>query len=156
MKKYTYFKQEEGAPEPLEKSVFHTVRFNEMDIMKVVWHGHYTAMFEDARMALGDAAGLGYKQFFDRGILLPVRQLHTDYLAPLTYGHTYEVKARLFYSEAVRLNFDFTVLDEQKQIMARGYTIQLLVNEKGQVLFERPAFYEDICRLWKQGKLKLN
>lgn len=156
MKKYTYFEQEQNAPAPLEKSVFHTVRFHEMDVMQIVWHGNYVAMFEDARMALGDAAGLGYRDFFKHGIVLPVRQMHIDYLSPLTYGHSYEVKARLFYSQAVRLNFDFTVLNEQKQIMARGYTVQLLVDENKQVLFERPAFYEEICRLWKQGKLKLN
>jgi len=107
-------------------------------------------------MALGDAAGLGYRDFFKHGVVLPVRQMHIDYLAPLTYGHTYEIKARLFYTEAARLNFDFTVLNETKQIMARGYTVQLLVDEKQQVLFERPPFYEDICRLWKQGKLKLD
>ena len=132
------------------------VEFYDVDSMRIVWHGNYVAMFEDARMALGDAAGLGYRDFFKHGIVLPVRQMHIDYLSPLTYGHTYEVKARLFYSQAVRLNFDFTVLNEQKQIMARGYTVQLLVDENKQVLFERPAFYEEICRLWKQGKLKLN
>ncbi len=156
MKKYNYFPQEPQDPAPLEKSVFHTVRFHEMDVMQIVWHGHYVALCEDARMALGDAFGLGYKDFFDNGVLLPVRQMHLDYLSPLTYGHTYEVKARLFYTEAVRLNVDFTILDEQKNVKARGYSVQLLTDKNNQVLFERPAFYEKICRLWKQGKLTQN
>lgn len=155
MKKYDYFKQGPNEPKPLEKSVLHTVRFNEIDLMQVVWHGHYVAMCEDARMALGDAVGLGYEDFFKRGIFLPVRQMHLDYLAPLVYGHTYEVKARLFYSEAVRLNVDFTILDECKKIMTRGYSVQLLVDKNQQFLFERPAFYQEICQLWKEGKLRL-
>ena len=154
MKKYIYFKQEPGSPAPLEKSVFHTVRFHEVDAMRIVWHGHYVAMCEDARMAVLSSVGLGYGDFFDRGVLLPVRQMHLDYLAPLTYGHTYEVKARLFYTDAVRLNVDFTVLDEQKNIMARGYSVQLLTDKNTQqVLFERPEFYEKICQAWKQGTL---
>ncbi len=154
MKTYTYFKQEPSDPLPLEKSIFHTVRFHEIDAMKIVWHGHYVAMCEDARMALGDAVGLGYADFFKRGILLPVRQMHLDYLSPLAYGKTYEVKARLFYTEAVRLNVDFTILDEHKQIMTRGYSVQLLTDKNQQVLFERPAFYEEICQAWKRGVLK--
>ncbi len=155
MKQYNYFKQEPNAPKPLEKSIFHTVRFHEMDVMQIVWHGHYVAMCEDARMALGDAFGMGYADFFNHGVLLPVRQMHLDYLAPLTYGHTYEVKARLFYTDAVRLNVDFTILNEQKEVMARGYSVQLLVDKNSQqVLFERPTFYEKICQAWKQGKLQ--
>ena len=58
MKQYNYFKQEPNAPKPLEKSIFHTVRFHEMDVMQIVWHGNYVAMCEDARMALGDAFGM--------------------------------------------------------------------------------------------------
>lgn len=153
-KKYTYFKQEPTDPQPLEKSIFHTVRFHEIDVMKIVWHGHYVAMCEDARMALGDSVGLGYADFFRHGVLLPVRQMHVDYLAPLLYGHTYEIKARLFYTEAVRLNVDFTILDEQKKVMARGYSVQLLMDKNQQVLFERPPFYEKTCQAWKQGKLQ--
>ncbi len=155
MKKYDYFKQGPNDPKPLEKSILHRVRFNEIDLMQVMWHGHYVAMCEDARMALGDAVGLGYSDFFKHGILLPVRQMHLDYLAPLVYGHTYEVQARLFYSEAVRLNVDFTILDECKNIMTRGYSVQLLVDKNQQVLFERPAFYQEICQVWKEGKLRL-
>ena len=155
MKNYTYFKPEPNAPAPLEKSVFHTVRFHEVDAMKNVWHGHYVAMCEDARMAVLSGVGLGYGDFFKHGVLLPVRQMHLDYLAPLTYGHTYEVKARLFYTDAVRLNVDFTILDEKKTVMARGYSVQLLTGkDTQQVLFERPAFYEKICQAWKQGTLQ--
>ena len=80
--------------------------------------------------------------------------MHLYYLAPLKYGHTYEVKARLFYTEAARLNVDFTILDEEKKVMARGYSVQLLMDKNQQVLFERPAFYEKICQEWKEGKLQ--
>ena len=154
MKNYIYFKQEPTDPAPLEKSIFYTVRFHELDVMQIVWHGNYVAMCEDARMALGNAFGVGYEVFFKHGVLLPVRQMHLDYLVPLTYGHTYEIKARLFYTEAVRLNVDFTILDEQKNIMTRGYSVQLLMDKNQQVLFERPAFYEKICQMWRQGKLQ--
>ena len=34
-----------------------TVRFHEVDAMCVVWHGHYLAYFEQARVAFGNALG---------------------------------------------------------------------------------------------------
>lgn len=153
MKKIIYFTPQLGDPKPLEKSVFRTVRFNEIDPMGILWHGHYISYFEDARVALGNAFGIGYQDFFNQGIKLPVRRVHADYLAPLVYGQTYEVKARLFYSDAVRLNYDFTILDTQGKICTRGYSVQLLVDKDNNLLLERPAFYEKLCQAWKEGKL---
>lgn len=152
MKKIVYFTPQPSDPKPLEKSVFRTVRFNEIDPMGILWHGHYIGYFEDARVALGDAYGIGYQDFFNQGIKLPVRQVHADYLASLVYGQTYEVKARLFYTDAVRLNYDFTILDAQGKICTRGYSVQLLVDKDNNLLLERPAFYEKFCRAWKEGK----
>ena len=155
MKKLIYFTTPEGAPAPLEKSFFREVRFNEVDPMGIMWHGYYADYFEDARCALGDALGIGYQDFFDRGYTLPVRQMHVDYLAPLRYKQRCEIKARLFYSEAVRLNYDFTILDDNGRVVARGYSVQLITDKAGNVLFARPDFYEQVCRRWKAGEIKL-
>ena len=155
MKKINYFTTPEGDPAPLEKSVFRTVRFNEVDPMGIMWHGHYVSFLEDARVALGDALGVGYNDFFNRGITLPVRRMQVDYLAPLFYGKTYQIIARLFYSEAVRFNYDFTILDEHHHLCTRGCSVQLLVDKQGNLLVERPAFYEEFCQRWKNGQITL-
>ena len=55
MTKTNYFEQLPDMPAPLEKSVFRTVRFNEIDPMGIMWHGHYASFIEDARVALGDS-----------------------------------------------------------------------------------------------------
>lgn len=154
MKKITYFTPAPAHPAPLEKSVLRTVRFNEVDPMGILWHGHYISYFEDARVALGDAYGIGYRDFFDRGIKLPVRQVHADYLAPLSYGQTYQITARLFYADSVRLNYDFSILDASGRLCTRGYSVQLLVDKNDNLLLERPPFYEAFCRAWQAGKLK--
>jgi len=155
MKNIVYFTTPQGAPAPLEKSVFRTVRFNEIDPMGILWHGHYINYFEDARVALGDALGIGYQDFFNRSVMLPVRRVQVDYISSLFYGKTYEIKARLFYSDAVRLNYDFTILDENKHICTRGCSVQLLVDKDKNLLLERPPFYEQFCENWKNGKISL-
>ena len=153
MKKIEYFTTLPNMPKPLEKSVWRTVRFNEIDPMGILWHGHYASYIEDARVALGDCLGIGYQDFYNQGVLIPVRQFHVDYLASLTYPNTYEIKARLFYSDAARLNYDFTILDEKHQVMARGYSVQLMVDKDKNLLFEWPSFTHEFLKNWRDGKL---
>jgi acyl-CoA thioester hydrolase len=154
MKEIVYFVPPPGAPAPLEKSVFRTVRFNEVDPMGILWPGLYVGYFADARVALGDSLGIGYTDFFNRGITLPVRQMSVDYLAPLTFGRTYEIKARLFYCDAVRMNYDFTIYDDKHKICTRGMSVQPLVDQNKNLLLERPDFYEKLVQNWKEGKIK--
>lgn len=155
MTKTNYFEQLPDMPAPLEKSVFRTVRFNEIDPMGIMWHGHYASFIEDARVALGDSLGIGYQDFYDHGVAIPVRQLHIDYLAPLHYAQTYEIKARLFFSEAARLNYDFTILDGSGRVMTRAYSVQLLIDKEQRLLLEWPKFTQSFFRAWKEGTLKV-
>lgn len=153
MKNIEYFITPPGAPKPLEKSIFRTVRFNEIDPMGIVWHGHYAGYIEDARVALGDSLGIGYQDFYNQGILIPVRKFHVDYFNSLVFPRTYEIKARLFYSEAARLNYDFTILDDKQQVMTRGYSVQLMVDKNNNLLFEWPAFTQPFLKDWQSGKI---
>ena len=153
MKKIVYFTSPCAGPAPLEKSVFRTVRFNEVDPMGIMWHGHYASFIEDARVALGNALGIGYQDFYDHGVMIPLRQFHVDFLAPLRYAQTYEIQARLFFSEAARLNYDFTILDAEKKVCARGYSVQLMVDTNHNLLLEWPAFAQPFLAHWKKGTL---
>jgi acyl-CoA thioester hydrolase len=60
------------APQPLMAAPLRTVRFQEVDLMGVVWHGRYAEYFEDGRSAVGRAYGLDYRDFFREGIKAPV------------------------------------------------------------------------------------
>ena len=153
MKNIQYFEVPAGAPKPLENSFFRVVRFNEIDPMGILWHGHYASFIEDARVALGDSLGIGYQDFYNHGVMIPVRQFHVDYLAPLEYGKKYEIRARLFYTDAARLNYDFTFLDEAGKVMARGYSVQLMVDKNFNLLFEWPPFAQPFLQNWKLGKI---
>lgn len=153
MKKIVYFTSPSAGPAPLNKSVLRTVRFNEVDPMGIMWHGHYASFIEDARVSLGNALGIGYQDFYNHGVLIPLRQFHVDYLSPLFYANTYEIKAQLFYSEAARLNYDFTILNAEKKVCARGYSVQLMVDKENNLLLEWPAFTQPFLEQWKKGTL---
>ena len=55
------------------------VKFNEVDALGIVWHGHYIRFFEDGREAFGEKHGLAYMDIYRNGFLAPVVNLHCDY-----------------------------------------------------------------------------
>lgn len=44
-----------------------TVRFHEVDLLNVMWHGHYLKLFEDGREDFGRIHGLSYMDVFSHG-----------------------------------------------------------------------------------------
>lgn len=49
-----YFRPVPGAPAPLCVTTQREVRFEEVDVMRIVWHGRYASYFEDGRVAPGE------------------------------------------------------------------------------------------------------
>ena len=139
------------VPAPLVASVTRFVRFNEVDPLNVVWHGHYASYFEDARVAFGERYGLGYQAMYDPGFVTPVKQLQIDYEAPLRFNQECVITGSLFWSEAARLNFEYTVTDGEGRLTTRGYTVQLFLTLAGELVYARPDFYEAFRARWKNG-----
>ena len=76
------------------------VHFNEVDSMKLVWHGHYLRYCEDAREQYCGEHGLSYKTMEDEGCVAPVVRLQVEYYAPARMGWHLQVRcARLPGSE---------------------------------------------------------
>lgn len=143
-----------ALPPPLAASASRRVRFNEVDALGVVWHGHYASYFEDARTAFGERYGVDYQFMRDSGIVTPVKQMRVDYEAPLRFGQEFAVMGVLFWSEAARLNFEYVITGEDGRVFTRGCTVQLFVTlDDGGLLYAKPDFYEAFCGRWQRGEL---
>ncbi len=145
------FKTSPGDPAPISLTIKRTVRFEEVDSMGIVWHGRYFSYFEDARVALGDYLGLGYLDYYGKGVLAPIKETWADYLKPLRFGETAEVTATLHYTEAARINTSFSIVNEKGETVTRGYSIQLLLDAGGTVLLLPPPFHAEAYKRWKEG-----
>jgi acyl-CoA thioester hydrolase len=144
----------EAAPPPLNAGTARVVRFNEVDPLGIVWHGHYASYFEDARAAFGDKYGLGYQTIYDAGFIAPVKQMHIDYEAPLRFGQECRITASLFWSDAARLNFEYVIQDAEGRVTTRGCSIQLFLTLGGELLYAKPDFYEAFCARWRENSLR--
>src|SRR5512140_777258 len=108
----------------LEETTTVRVRFNEVDVLRIVWHGHYANYFEEARRAFGRRYGVDYTVFIDHNIAVPVVQLHVDYYTPARVSDVLEVKARLLKSDAAKLSFLYEVRRQgEEKLLCGGTTV---------------------------------
>ena len=139
------------APQPyLEETCVIPIRFHEVDSMLVVWHGHYVAYIEEARRALGRRYGVDYTTFFAHSTPAPVAQLHLDYLAPARLADTLTVTARLFKSEAAKLEFEYEIRRQSdRNLLAFASSLQVFTNLQGELILTMPPFMEERYRAWE-------
>lgn len=132
------------APEFLEETIEVRVRFQEVDSMAVVWHGHYLSYFEDARCALGRRYGFDYSDFAAHGCFAPVIHSELDHYAGAKMGELLTVRARLHLDQSARIDFTYRVARHADDTtLVLGRTVQVLTTQDGQLCVTRPPFYAE-------------
>lgn len=149
--KKQYFEQGVHDPPPLEVSTTRRVRFEEVDVLQMVWHGRYPGYFEDGRIAFGDKYGMTYQRFMKEKTVAPVVQMHLDYKQPLRFDEVFTIITKLHWTEAARLNFSYLINNQKNELAASGYTVQLLTNLDGTMLLFAPQWLQDFQSKWKDG-----
>jgi acyl-CoA thioester hydrolase len=146
-----YFKDNPQAPAPLMSKTNRRVRFEEIDALGMVWHGRYPSYFEDGRIAFGDQYGLTYHSFITHQVLAPIVQMHMDYKAPLRFDQIFQIETTLHWNEAMRLDFSYLLRNDTGQTVATGYTVQVLTDTNGAILFIPPDWIHDFREKWRTG-----
>ena len=123
-----YFKKDAQDPDPIDGTVARQVRFEEVDMLGIAWHGHYTSFFEDARVELGQRYGIGYMDLYDNGIVAPIKAVHVDYIHPLKFREEITIEGILHYSLAARINCEYIIRNSKGTTCATGYTVQMMLN----------------------------
>jgi acyl-CoA thioester hydrolase len=106
------------------------VRFHDVDMVGVVWHGHYVHYLENARWALMNQIDYGLDRMLASGTAWPIVELHTKYIRPARFGDRLRVRASLLEWESrLTLNYLVTRLDDGARV-ARGRTVQVAVDAR--------------------------
>ncbi len=150
---YNHLKQQPGDPEPLIVETLRRVRFEEVDLMQIVWHGRYPSYLEDGRAAFGEKYGLGYHDMYREKFMAPIVQMHIDYHEPLLFPDDFTIITRLHWSDAVKMNFSYKIMKDPDIVVATAYTVQVLTDIEQNFMLIRPPFVEDFCQNWKEGRL---
>lgn len=108
------------------------IPFHDVDMMDIVWHGHYVKYFEIARCALLDKIDYNYRQMRDSGYAWPVIDLVVRFVKPARFGQKIIVSAELTEWEN-RLKIHYQINDKQSgERLTKGHTIQVAVDMRNQ------------------------
>lgn len=112
----------------LEHEIEIVPAFHQIDMMEVVWHGHYADFLERARGALLARLGYGYLEMRASGFAWPVIELHIRYAQPLTLGQRVRVHARVVEWEN-RLKIKYELRDVLTgRRLTKAHTVQVAVD----------------------------
>ena len=135
----------------IEEKTTVRVRFHEVDMMRIVWHGHYLAYFEEARRAFGRRWGLDYEVFFENGVAAPIVRIEAEFSAPARLGDEIEVTARLMESEGAKIEFEYEARRiPGGEVLARGSSLQVFVGSDGLLLLTPPEFLIRLYQEWEK------
>jgi acyl-CoA thioester hydrolase len=139
-----------GARPYLEETTSVRVRFQEVDSLRMVWHGHYVSYFEEGRRAFGGKYGIDYPVFAEHGQAAPIVELALNYLAPARMNDALAVTVRLFQSPAAKLEFAYEIRRSgDGLLLVTGHTVQAFTTLEGELLLQRPAWLADRYRQWE-------
>jgi acyl-CoA thioester hydrolase len=115
------------------------VRFNEVDLYHVAWHGHYVAWMEVARNELAGNFGLNAEQIGEAGYLAPVVALELKYKRPARFDEELRVVTTVKRTETATLEFLCEIIGPDGSTCASGRTVHVLTDQNGTLQYTLPA-----------------
>lgn len=121
-----------------ETSVELEIPFHDVDMMGVVWHGHYPKYLETARTSLLSSCGLDAGDLVGRRYLFYVIESHCRHGYPLHYRDRARVTAWVRdYQHRVFISYEIHNLTRERR-SARAHTILATTDLDNTLLLETP------------------
>ena len=144
-----------GSPGPrfLAEGCQVRVRFQEVDSLRVVWHGHYLTYFEEGRNAFGRRYDFGYQKILEAGFVAPLVHVELDYFHPARFDQQLKVETRMHLDPGARIQFSYTIrgVDTPEgagEKLASGRTVQVFTEKDGTLVLSQPEFYTSFLDRW--------
>jgi len=131
------------------------VRFNEVDVFRVAWHGHYVTWMEVGRNELAGRFGLDAEHISAAGFMAPVVLLEVKYLSPARFNEELRIRTSLRRMETATLEFLTTVIGQDGRKCATGRVVHSLTDRDGTLQYSLPPLIrERVDQLlnWQEGE----
>jgi len=106
------------------------VRYGETDQMGYVYYGFYAMYYEVARVESLRRLGLTYREIEEMGVIMPVLENHSWYLAPGRYDELLTIVTTIREKPGVRIKFEYEILNEENKLINKGETLLAFVDKK--------------------------
>ncbi len=111
------------------------VRFEETDLMQVVYYSKFFIWMEVGRINLLRDIGLSYQQWEKRGFHIPVVQAHADYKSSARFDDEILVKTRVGTIGTSSMKFENEILKPpDMELLVPGHTVHALIDKGGRTV----------------------
>ncbi|MEM8565375.1 MAG: thioesterase family protein [Bacteroidota bacterium] len=104
------------------------VRYADTDQMGYVYYGNYAAYYEAARVEALRALGMTYRELEESGVMMPVLENHSKYIAPALYDELLTITTSINKKPGVRITFHYEIHNEEGSLIHTGETLLVFVN----------------------------
>ena len=123
------------------------IRFSEVDMMGVVWHGNYPLYLEDAREAFGAEFGLSYALYIKENVFVPIVKMDVDYKRPVRFGMRPVIRIEYVPTDAAKVIFDYKLYDKESgDVFLTARPVQVFMDRDYKLMWFSPDFYTQ----WKR------
>ncbi len=120
------------------------VRYGETDRMNYAYYGNYALYYEVARAELLRTYGMDYSQMEDMGVMMPVMNLHVDFLKPAKYDELLTIVTSIKKAPSVKMLFEYEVFNSDKDLINTGYTTLVFIDKETKRPIRAPKFFTDL------------
>jgi acyl-CoA thioester hydrolase len=106
------------------------VRYGETDQMGYVYYGVYAMYYEVARVESLRKLGLTYKSLEEQGIIMPVLENKSKYIAPAYYDELLRIVCVVREKPGVRIRFNYEIFNEENKLIHIGETLLVFVDRR--------------------------
>ena len=106
------------------------VRYSETDQMQYVHHSNYAKYFEIARIEWLREAGISYKEMEEKGIMLPVVNLLTEFKKPAKYDDVLTIKTAIKQIPTAKIIFTYKIYNQKDELLTTGESTLVFVDMK--------------------------
>ena len=106
------------------------VRYAETDQMGYVYYGNYATYYEIARVESLRQLGLTYKEIEAMGVMMPVLENHSRFIAPARYDDLLRIVTTLREKPGVKIKFEYDIYNGENALIHKGETVLVFINKE--------------------------
>ena len=103
------------------------VRYADTDQMGYVYYGNYARLYEIGRVEALRSLGFSYKEMEDSGVMMPVYENKSRFIAPTLYDDLLTIKTTINSLPAARVVFHYEILNSSEKLVHTGETTLVFV-----------------------------
>lgn len=119
------------------------VRYAETDNMGYVYYGNYAAYYEVARTEMLRSTGISYKELEEMGVMLPVIELHCQYIKAAKYDDLITINIYIREKPGIRIKFEYELFNEEGELLNTGSTQLVFVDMERNRPCRPPAIFQE-------------